>query len=80
MEIYTPCDLFVILNELPPSLIVSKNVSWHVHLSFSQDELGDIEEFDDYMAYLMLGLGHADRHSGLTDYCIGLMLPISRSA
>jgi SRSO17 transposase len=24
------------------------------------------KEFDHYMAYLMQGLGHADRHSGLT--------------
>lgn len=30
------------------------------------------------MAYLMQGLGHADRHSGLTGYCTGLMLPLSR--
>ena len=34
-------------------------------------------EFDDYMAYLMQGLGHADRHAGLSDYCTGLMLPLS---
>jgi SRSO17 transposase len=38
------------------------------------------KEFDDYMAYLMQGLGHADRHSGLTGYCTGLMLPLSRKS
>ena len=37
-------------------------------------------EFDDYMAYLMQGLGHADRHAGLSDYCTGLMLPLSRKS
>lgn len=34
-------------------------------------------EFEDYVAYPMQGLGHADRHSGLTGYCTGLMLPLS---
>lgn len=38
------------------------------------------KEFDDYMAYLMQGLGHADRHAGLTGYCTGLMLPLSRKS
>jgi SRSO17 transposase len=38
------------------------------------------KEFDDYMAYLMQGLGHADRHSGLSGYCTGLMLPLSRKS
>ena len=38
------------------------------------------KEFDNYMAYLMQGLGHADRHSGLTGYCTGLMLPLSRKS
>ena len=38
------------------------------------------KEFDDYMAHLMQGLGHADRHSGLTGYCTGLMLPLSRKS
>ena len=32
------------------------------------------------MAYLMQGLGHADLHSGLTGYCTGLMLPLSRKS
>ena len=30
--------------------------------------------------HLMQGLGHADRHSGLTGYCTGLMLPFSRKS
>ena len=38
------------------------------------------KEFDRYMAYLMQGLGHADRHAGLTGYCTGLMLPLSRKS
>ena len=38
------------------------------------------KEFDQYMAYLMQGLGHVDRHSGLTGYCTGLMLPLSRKS
>ena len=38
------------------------------------------KEFEQYMAYLMQGLGHADRHSGLTGYCTGLMLPLSRKS
>ncbi len=38
------------------------------------------KEFDDYMAYLMQGLGHVDRHSGLSGYCTGLMLPLSRKS
>jgi hypothetical protein len=38
------------------------------------------KEFDRYMAHLMQGLGHADRHSGLTGYFTGLMLPLSRKS
>ena len=38
------------------------------------------KEFDQYMAYLTHSLGHADRHSGLTGYCTGLMLPLSRKS
>ena len=38
------------------------------------------KELDDYMAYLMQGLGHTDRHSGLAGYCTGLMLPLSRKS
>ena len=44
------------------------------------DEMDIAKEFDDYMAYLMQGLGHADRHSGLSGYCTGLMLPLSRKS
>ncbi len=38
------------------------------------------KEFDRYMGYLMQGLGHADRHAGLSGYCTGLMLPLSRKS
>ena len=37
-------------------------------------------ELDQYTAYLCEALGHADRHTGLTDYCRGLMLPIERKS
>jgi len=37
-------------------------------------------EFDQYTAYLMQGLGHADRHAGLSGYCSGLMLPLARKS
>ena len=42
--------------------------------------MGIAEEFEQYMAYLMQGLGHVDRHSGLSGYCTGLMLPLSRKS
>ncbi|MBC7620270.1 MAG: hypothetical protein H7293_15040 [Candidatus Saccharibacteria bacterium] len=34
------------------------------------------KEFVWYVAYLYQGLGHADRHAGLSAYCIGSMLPL----
>ena len=36
--------------------------------------------FERYMEHLAAGLGHADRHAGLTGYCTGLMLPLSRKS
>jgi SRSO17 transposase len=38
------------------------------------------KEFERYIAYLAEGLGHADRHAGLRDYCTGLMLPLARKS
>ena len=38
------------------------------------------KQFARYMAHLAEGLGHADRHAGLTGYCTGLMLPLSRKS
>lgn len=38
------------------------------------------KRFDQYMAHLSLGLGHADRHAGLKGYCTGLMLPLARKS
>ena len=38
------------------------------------------EEFNLYIAHLSEGLGHADRHAGLSGYCTGLMLPLSRKS
>ncbi|WP_119157860.1 IS701 family transposase [Caldimonas tepidiphila] len=37
-------------------------------------------QFDEYMAHLAAGLGHADRVAGLRNYCTGLMLPLSRKS
>lgn len=38
------------------------------------------KEFSQYTAHLSEGLGHADRHAGLSGYCTGLMLPLSRKS
>ena len=38
------------------------------------------ERFDLYLEHLSEGLGHADRHAGLSGYCTGLMLPLSRKS
>ncbi len=38
------------------------------------------KEFNRYMADLAQALGHADRHAGLSGYCTGLMLPLSRKS
>jgi len=37
-------------------------------------------EFNRYIAHLSEGLGHVDRHAGLSGYCTGLMLPLSRKS
>jgi len=42
--------------------------------------MASLAEFDRYMAHLCEGLGHADRHRSLLDYCGGLMLPIGRKS
>lgn len=39
-----------------------------------------LERFERYMQHLSGGLGHADRHLGLREYCTGLMLPLSRKS
>ena len=39
-----------------------------------------INEFERYMGHLAEGLGHADRHAGLSGYCTGLMMPLSRKS
>jgi SRSO17 transposase len=38
------------------------------------------QRFEQYMEHLAGGLGHMDRHTGLKDYCTGLMLPIRRKS
>jgi SRSO17 transposase len=38
------------------------------------------EEFERYLTHLSQELGHADRHAGLSGYCTGLMLPLSRKS
>lgn len=42
--------------------------------------MASVAEFDRYMTHLCEGLGHADRHQSLLDYCSGLMLPIERKS
>jgi len=42
--------------------------------------MGISAEFNRYVAHLCQGLGHADRHAGLSGYCTGLMLPLSRKS
>ncbi len=37
-------------------------------------------EFEHYLTYLAQGPGHVDRHAGLSGYCAGLMLPLSRKS
>ena len=38
------------------------------------------QEFNRYVDHLSVGLGHADRRAGLSGYCTGLMLPLSRKS
>ena len=38
------------------------------------------QEFNRYVGHLSAGLGHAGRHAGLSGYCTGLMLPLSRKS
>lgn len=42
--------------------------------------MDSMEQFEQYMAHLAAGLGHADRVAGLKNYCTGLMLPLSRKS
>ena len=37
-------------------------------------------ELDRYLGFLCEGLGHADRHAGMVDYCRALMLPLHRKS
>ncbi len=39
-----------------------------------------VKEFNRYMDHLSERLGHADRRAGLSGYCTGLMLPLSRKS
>ena len=48
--------------------------------SIGEDEMDASQEFARYMEHLAEGLGHADRHAGLSGYCTGLMLPLSRKS
>ncbi len=40
----------------------------------------DTNDFDHYLDHLAPALAHADRVSGLKDYCTGLMLPLQRKS
>jgi SRSO17 transposase len=49
-------------------------------MSLSGGVMDESKEFEVYMSHLAQGLGHADRHAGLTSYCTGLMLPLARKS
>lgn len=40
----------------------------------------EMDDFEEYLDHLAPALGHADRVSGLKDYCTGLMLPLQRKS
>ena len=42
--------------------------------------MDQLAEFEGYLEYLCEALGHADRNTGLMDYCRALMLPIERKS
>jgi SRSO17 transposase len=42
--------------------------------------MSDLTELGVYLSFLCEGLGHADRHDSLREYCSGLMLPIERKS
>ena len=42
--------------------------------------MGNLTEFEGYLAHLCEALGHVDRNISLKDYCRGLMLPIQRKS
>ena len=42
--------------------------------------MDDLQRFEEYMAHLSAGLGHADRHAGLRGYAAGLMAPLQRKS
>jgi SRSO17 transposase len=42
--------------------------------------MDELQEFEQYMAHLSEGLGHADREAGLRGYCTGLMSPLARKS
>ena len=49
-------------------------------MDFARVMMNTFPQFNRYMAHLAQGLGHADRHAGLSGYCTGLMLPLSRKS
>ncbi len=42
--------------------------------------MGELVDFERYMAHLCAGLGHSNRHAGLRGYCTGLMAPLERKS
>jgi SRSO17 transposase len=45
-----------------------------------KEMMSESASFEAYLDHLCEGLGHADRRTGLKDYCRGLMLPIERKS
>lgn len=61
-------------------LLCHKIVTLYGCLNFAGMMMDTSTQFNRYMAHLAQGLGHADRHAGLSEYCTGLMLPLSRKS
>jgi SRSO17 transposase len=52
----------------------------YVDIFFQGDQVAIASDFDQYLKHLSNALGHADRRTGLRDYCTALMLPLSRKS
>jgi SRSO17 transposase len=62
------------------SYCVIKNAIISIAKIMTGGFMNEVKEFSEYIAHLSEGLGHADRHAGLSGYCTGLMLPLSRKS
>ena len=60
-------------------LLCHKN-RYNASIILFKGSLNTASDFDHYLTHLSAALGHADRHAGLSGYCTGLMLPLSRKS